>query len=202
MAYILCRAAPKGGLWHRDELSGWFLGLNAYNPQGRAFWLQAYGGRPYSHRVKHGQEPIRIPHHAVALFGGVQPEKFSQMMRGADDGLLARMLWLWPDPVEFHIGLQVPNVDWAITALDRLPELTMRTGRDGPKPVMVLFEDEARTRLERFAQAMLKRRDQPGGLLRSAYGKARGHAMRLACVLEVLWWSADKNAPPRPLESA
>lgn len=200
MAYILSRAAPKGLLSCRDELSGWMQGLNAYNPQGRAFWVQSYGGRPYSQdRVKHGQEPIRIPQHAVALYGGVQPEKLGEMMRGADDGLLARMLWSWPDPVEFRIGLQVPNVEWAIAALDRLRELTMQPGSDAPEPILVLFEDEARKLLEAFGRDMQKRRDNAGGLLRSAYGKTRGHAMRLACVLAFLWWSADSTAPPPPL---
>jgi hypothetical protein len=200
MAYILSRAAPKGLLSFRDELSGWRQGLNAYNPQGRAFWLQSYGGRQYSQdRVKHGQEPIRISHHAVALYGGVRPEKLSEMMGDADDGLLARILWSWPDPVEFRIGLQAPKVDWAIAALDRLRELTMQPGRDVPEPILVLFEDEARKLLEAFGREIQMRRDHAGGLLRSAYGKARGHAIRLACVFEFLWWSADTTAPPPPL---
>lgn len=90
----------------------------------------------------------------------------------------------------------MPNVDWAIAALDRLRELSMQPGRDLPEPILVLFEDEARKLLEAFGREMQKRRDHAGGLLRSAYGKARGHAMRLACVLEFLWWSADTTAPP------
>lgn len=58
VASLLVSAAPKGLLILRDELSGWFAGMNAYNDGGRAFWIEAYGGRPYRvERVKH-PEPI------------------------------------------------------------------------------------------------------------------------------------------------
>ena len=42
----LAGAAPKGGRVVRDGLSGWLLGMNSYNDAGRAFWIEAYGGRP------------------------------------------------------------------------------------------------------------------------------------------------------------
>jgi hypothetical protein len=37
----------------------------------------------------------------------------------------------------------------------------------------------------------------PPGLLKSSFGKARGQALRLALVLEYLWWSEDGGAEPR-----
>ena len=62
LAMILAIAAPKGVVVVRDELAGWFDLMTAYNPAGRAFWLEAYGGRHYSvERRKHGKEPIEIP---------------------------------------------------------------------------------------------------------------------------------------------
>jgi Protein of unknown function (DUF3987) len=75
--------------------------MNADNDAGHSFWLEAYGGRPYRiERVKH-PEPIVIPRLAVAVSGGTQPDKLAPLMREADDGLLARLLWSWarPDPV-------------------------------------------------------------------------------------------------------
>jgi len=47
VASLLATAAPKGVVVVRDELAGWIAGMNAYNDAGRAFWLEAYGGRPY-----------------------------------------------------------------------------------------------------------------------------------------------------------
>jgi hypothetical protein len=49
-----------------------------------------------------------------------------------------------------------------------------------------------------FARQMQTAKADAGGLLRSAYGKARGHALRLSLNLELLWWCAKEagEAPP------
>ena len=76
LATLLATAAPKGLLVARDEFAGWLLGMNAYNDAGRAFWIEAYGGRPYRvERQKH-PEPITVPHLAVAVSGGTQPRSW------------------------------------------------------------------------------------------------------------------------------
>ena len=98
VATLLAEAAPKGLLIVRDELAGWIEGMRSYNRAGRAFWVEAYGGRPYSvERQKH-PEPIVVPRLAVAVYGGTQPDKLALLMREADDGLLGRLLWAWPEP--------------------------------------------------------------------------------------------------------
>jgi hypothetical protein len=63
---------------------------------------------------------------------------------------------------------------------------------------MVCLETDALPDLESFAREMEQRQEQAGGLMRSAYGKARGTALRLALVLEYLWWCArpGEEAPP------
>ena len=134
---ILATAAPKGVVMVRDEIAGWLMGMEAYNPAGRAFWLEAYGGRPYRvERRKHGAEPIEIERLAVAVYGGTQPERLSELATGPDDGLFSRILWLWPDPVPFRRGATTPNVDWAIEALDRLRELDLAPGNP-PNPILM-----------------------------------------------------------------
>ena len=126
---ILATAAPKGVAMVRDEIAGWLMGMEAYNPAGRAFWLESYGGRPYRvERRKHGAEPIEIERLAVAAYGGTQPERLSELAAGPDDGLFSRILWLWPDPVPFRLGEETPGVAWAIEALDRLRELDLAPG--------------------------------------------------------------------------
>ena len=104
VAVLLARAAPKGVMMTRDELAGWLIGMTAYNDGARAFWIEAYGGRPYRvDRVKH-PDPIVVPRLAVSWHGGIQPERLAEVMREADDGLLARFTWFWPEPVPFHIA--------------------------------------------------------------------------------------------------
>jgi Protein of unknown function (DUF3987) len=199
VATLLATAAPKGLLIVRDELTGWIDGMSAYNPAGRSFWVEAYGGHPYRvERQKH-PEPIAIPRLAVAVYGSTQPEKLAVLMRGADDGLLARILWLWPDPIPFRLGHQPPGVGWAIRALDRLRELDLQL-EDPPSPMMVPLTQEARAMIETFGDEMQQRQANAGGLLRSAIGKARGQALRLALGLELLWWCGEDGIAPPPVQ--
>jgi hypothetical protein len=182
----------------RDEIAGWLMGMEAYNPAGRAFWLEAYGGRPYRvERRKHGAEPIEIERLAVAVYGGTQPERLSLLATGPDDGLFSRILWLWPDPIPFRLGEETPGVAWAIEALDRLRELDLAPG-DPLNPIFMPLTPAARRLMGEFGKEMEARLKQSGGLLRSAFGKARGAALRLSLVLEWLWCCAKADMPLPP----
>jgi Protein of unknown function (DUF3987) len=198
VAELLASAAPKGLLIVRDELAGWIGGMNAYHSGGRAFWIEAYGGRPYRVERKAHPLPHIIPRLAVAVYGGTQPDKLARLMREGDDGLLARMMWVWPEPILFRLGRQAPRAEWAIRALDRLRELDLHPGSP-PMPVMVPLTAEGRGLIETFAKKMQERQKGAGGLLRAAFGKARGQALRLALVLEILWWCGEDGASPPPI---
>jgi hypothetical protein len=52
---------------------------------------------------------------------------------------------------------------------------------------------DARTLLEQFAREMQDRQREAGPLLASALSKARGQALRLSLVLELLWWCAEEG---------
>jgi hypothetical protein len=195
---VLATTAPKGVVMVRDEIAGWLMGMNAYNPAGRAFWLEAYGGRPYRvERRKHGKEPIEIERLVVAVYGGTQPERLSELANGPDDGLFSRILWMWPDPVSFRLGQETPSVAWAIEALDRLRELDLAPGNP-PRPIFMPLTHDARRLMEEFGKEMEARLREAGGLLRSALGKARGAALRLSLVLEWLWCCAKADMPLPP----
>src|SRR5438067_982643 len=197
VAALLAHAAPKGLLIVRDELVGWINGMNAHNSGGRAFWLEAYGGRPYRVERKASPHPIVIPHLAVAVYGGTQPDRPARLMREADDGLLARMLWVWPEPIPFRLGQHTPRVTWAIGALDRLREMELQPGNP-PKAILVPLAFDARDLLEQFAREMQQYQPAAGPLLASALAKARGQALRLSLVLELLWWSTEEGFSPPP----
>jgi hypothetical protein len=203
VALLLADVAPKGLLVVRDELAGWFASMTNYNDAGRAFWIEAYGGRSHRvDRVKH-PKPIEIPRLAVAVTGGTQPEKLAQMMGEADDGLLARVCWLWPDRVPFRLGKATPRTSWAIEALDRLRALELvasPTPAGTPTPLMVPIASAALPEVEAFAQEMETCQHDAAGLMRSAYGKARGTALRISLVFEYLWWCGEDSRRPAPLE--
>jgi hypothetical protein len=201
VATLLAWATPKGLLIVRDELAGWLGGMNQYHDAGRAFWIEAYGGRPYRvERQKHPM-PIDVPHLVVAAYGGTQPEKLAGLLDEADDGLFSRVTWAWPEPIPFRLGRQAPRADWAINALDRLRlldfALPLMVG-GSPRPVHVPLAETVWPMLEEFGREMQRHQAIAGGLMRSALGKARGLTLRLSMVLEMLWWSASEGMAPPP----
>jgi hypothetical protein len=81
--------------------------------------------------------------------------------------------------------------------MDRLRELDLQPG-DPPKPIIVPLSDQAHAMIEAFGREMQELQHSAGGLLRSALGKTRGQALRLALVIEFLWWCGEEGmaAPP------
>jgi hypothetical protein len=138
-----------------------------------------------------------VPRLAVSVFGGVQPDRLGSLLAEADDGLLARLLWLWPDPIIFRLSRQAPRIAWAIEALDRLRWLDLLPG-DPAQPVMVPLAPEALALMEEFARAAQVKQAASAGLMRSALGKARGLALRLSLVFEMLWWAGSTAMSPPP----
>lgn len=87
------------------------------------------GGRPYRvERQKH-PVPIEVRRLAVAVMGGTQPERLSEMFQDADDGLLARLIWAWPESRPFRLSQTTPAVQFATDALDRLRLLEPDAGK-------------------------------------------------------------------------
>ncbi len=196
---------PKGLLYRRDELAGWFGSFDRYGGAGadRAFWLESCtGGSHVVDRVKH-PEPLRIPHLAVALFGTIQPERLAEVLGGADDGLAARFLWSWPEALPFRRPHSIPDHGRAVAALRRLHELAMGSNDHGqPVPVIVPFSPMAAELMERLAAEMQERSGEAVGPMKGALGKVRGQAARLALVLEFMWWAAEPDREPAEVTAA
>jgi hypothetical protein len=201
VASLLATATPKGVLLTRDELAGWLLGMNTYNEGGRAFWLEAYGGRRYRVDRQKLSEPIIISNLAVSWYGGIQPAKIVEVQQGADDGLMGRFIWFWPNPFPFEQPRRPPDTDWAIMAFDRLRMLELVPSESGLRPLVVPLDDAAIRHLVRFGKLMQEQKETTAGLMRSAIGKARGLVLRLSLVLQYLRWCAEDGytAPPNTI---
>jgi hypothetical protein len=69
--------------------------------------------------------------------------------------------------------------------------------RVNPEPVLIPLDRDAEDLIEAFANAIAGREQYVGGAFVGSLGKARGQALRIACILEHLWWAADvTNSPP------
>lgn len=194
---VLMHGLPKGVLHVRDELAGWLLNLQRYSGgSDRPFWLESYVGGPYTVDRLKNPVPVFIPRLAVATFGTIQPDRLEDALTGVDDGLAGRFLWTWPDPHPFRRPTQSCDAPAAALRLQCLAGLAMRQDDAGePCPSFVSLDPDAADQLERFGQDMQAGEEGAHGLLRSSMGKARGQALRLALVLEYLWWSASEGDP-------
>jgi hypothetical protein len=187
----LVQANPKGLLLFRDELAGWIGALDKYGGAGsdRAFYIEAYGARRYSvDRVK-DPEPIVVPMLAVNIAGGIQPDRLhSLMLCGDDDGLAARFLYTWPKRVMPERPRNAPPAG----AQDRLATLHELDST----PVTIGFTAAAAVAIEAHRKEVADLETTASGLFLSWIGKLPGMAVRLAVVLEHLYWIGDQSGPP------
>lgn len=144
-------------------------------------------------RVKHDGKPMRIPRLAVAILGGIQPDRLNSMlMKGDDDGLTARFLWLWPDRVPPERPTTFPARDRALQALRRMAALKA-PGSDGDDtaPKVVMLSPDAADQFQNWRKPHAD--NEPEGSLASWWGKCPGFILRIALALEHLWWSAEAD---------
>lgn len=86
--------SPDGVLIVRDELSGWFGGMDRYSNgkgQDRSFWLQAFNGGVYAYN-RVGRGAGMVNNLSACVLGGIQPEPIRSIVSDAsDDGLIQRL---------------------------------------------------------------------------------------------------------------
>lgn len=188
---MLLAGQPKGTLFYRDELAGWLGNMDKYGGKGgeRAFWLEAYGGRSYTvERVKHDGKPIQIDHLAVSMLGGIQPDRFESLMKaGDDDGLTARFLYVWPKRIPPKRPERLPSRGMALRAFRKLAALTLMEG----DPVTLMLSSDAADLFQNWREQHAE--NEPEGRYASWWGKCPGMVLRLALILQHLWWSAEED---------
>ncbi|MEI6644332.1 MAG: DUF3987 domain-containing protein [Novosphingobium sp.] len=192
---LLASQNEKGLLFERDELAGWLNDFNRYGMDGgRQDWLMAYNGHPHRiDRIKH-PEPIDIPRWSVGVVGGIQPERLVEnILKEVDDGLSARFLYFWPDKLEPTWTAGVTLDETASRAMWRLSSLNLiRSGMGEAVPAVIPVSSSG---VEIFSRWWEQHgRSLPtGSLLKGHYGKMPGMLLRLALILEYLWWAVDPD---------
>lgn len=202
---VIAAKQPRGTLLARDELAGWLQGMTRYAGGGsdRPFWLEAYGGRGYTVQ-RMGREPVHIDRLSIGVTGGIQPDRLkSLLMQSDDDGLLARFMPIWPDPVTLHRPREGANGPFFDQAMGRLYRLQMLE-EDGksPRPWLVAFAESACAALDAFRIATRAWEAGTEGLLLSFIGKLPGLAVRLSLVLSYLDWAVADQPEPMEISAA
>jgi len=194
----------NGMLHMRDELSGWLASFDRYSPGGRDFWLEAYGGRSFVVDRKGASGPVTVPFNGVSVLGGIQPEKLTEcLLNTADDGLVPRFLWAWPDPIRYTRPRSIADTDRLEVIYRRLLSLQVGRAADGThEPVTVLLDDTAADMFEAWIVENNASLGQAASLYKGFCGKLKGSVLRLVLTAELLRW-ADRGGPePRQIAAS
>jgi len=194
-------SSPDGLILMKDELSHWFTRFGQTG--GEAFWLKAFGARPETVKRK-GKRPIQIKRLAISVLGGTQPDTVTRIVCSKENkGFAARCLFVSPEPIKgFRIAKPV-KMDVAKAILRRLWNLGLSDGKPVAVPV-------SRRAIARFEEWVGRKREAAAadedGVWGQWLGKQGGVALRLALVIEHLWWAADPklgdSAGPNSISSA
>ena len=174
----------QGVLLWRDEPTAWLAGLGRKSRRDesrRGPFLDTWGaiGLPW------GRDKT-----AVSIVGSLDPERLDAALEGTGDGLAARFLYVWPGPAPYRSLRTVKPVreDEAVNALQRIA----RAVGTPEKPLVLAFEDQAVTVFDTCLERLHGETLRAEGLLAGWLGKGRGTVARLAAVLALLDWTANR----------
>jgi hypothetical protein len=194
---------PRGTLQCRDELAGWLEGMTRYSAgSDRPFWLEAYGGRGFTVE-RMGREPLTVDRLTIGVMGGIQPDRLKSLLfKTDDDGLLARFMPIWPNPVPMKRPGRWTDEALLERLLERLLSLDLLADENGGlKPMFVPLTDDAQKLMDEFRLAVRRWEAGAEGLLLSFVGKLPGLAARLSLVLCYLDWAAEDDQLPVEIEA-
>jgi hypothetical protein len=197
----------RGLLYIRDELAAWFGEFDRYGGKGadRAFYLECWNGGAYvCDRVKH-DEPVRIEHCSLALIGGMVPDRLREALAAADDGLAARLIFIWPDPEPISPLRNSGKEDATkrstllLDAIRRLRTLAMGTDdQNSPAPRAMSLDGDAFKLFDEVRQDAMARARSASGFAAGWHGKNPGRALRLALNYELLAWAVRSDNVDEP----
>ena len=194
----------RGVLMKRDELAGWFQSFDKYTSGGRPYWIEAFGGRPYTvDRQKDDGKLLRVPFNGVSVIGGIQPDKLaSAVLQGDDDGLAARFLWVWPRSIPLKRPRTLADSDLHRRVFERLLDLRFATDEEGrERPITLPFDDAAADMFDDWRQTNAAGIHDGGPLYRGFVGKLPGITIRLSLVVELLTWALRGGREPDAISS-
>ena len=191
----------KGAILFRDELAAWVSGMNRYNSGSseRGFWLEAFNGNKFvCNRVKFDDERLEIQNLLVSVFGTIQPQRLiDTVLSDRGDGFLARFLWVYPElkPVAIPQNIVLPeNVLAAFKELDSLLDPYADNAETQKKCLPLSIE--AQQLFNTWYLAHLNKSQQEESILKYFLGKGQGYVLRLALLLELLWWASSEYSEP------
>jgi hypothetical protein len=202
---------PQGIGIVKDELFDLLSNMGRYtNGNDAPFYLQAWSGGSMS-TARKGKPTGWVDNAFFSMAAGMQPALLRELPKKRD-GFLPRWLWLFPDTVRCprrSDGTVRVDPDVLIAydaAIMRLLKLGDDASGAGPfTATLIDFAPDARAVLDAYNAELMDRADSvQGSPEQEMIGKLDTYSVRLALVLEFLWWACKDvtmgtNGPPQAI---
>jgi hypothetical protein len=211
---LLLDLNPRGILVVRDELRGWLASFTRYKGQQAGsgdlpYWLEFFRAEPAIIDRKTGDRcTLSIPHAAVSVCGGVQPETFARALTPEhfETGLVARLIAAMPPkpPKKFSEEVISPETQDAWEKL--LGKLrTLQLDKDDNEdlvPFALKLTRPAKETWVAFYNDWAERQAEADGDLASCLSKLEAYAARFALIHHVVSRVASGQDDSDPVELA
>ena len=166
-------------------------------------WIEAFNARPYVIDRKTSGS-LHIPHLAVSILGGIQPDRLNSILLDADDdGLGSRFFWIWPDPVSPKRPGTYPSDDFIAQAFARLRLLDFEIDDKGKLNRRNLeLAPDASQAFQAWREQHFSSQQAVAGIVKSAWGKMPGLLLRLSLLLELGYWAIAGGKEPNEVSLA
>jgi hypothetical protein len=199
----LLAANPRGLIAAPDEMTKWVMSMDQYKGGkggDRPFYLSVWAGEPvYIDRAKHKNEPIAVPHPFFSIVGGMMPDMLTSLPegRGRDDGLLARLLFAYPEKIPRRYsedGIPEATADEWRRLARALWDRPMRDLDGRPAPHVIRMAPDARREWADWCHAHYAEQESDDfpDEHEGAWGKLEAYTARLALIL----WMMDLACDP------
>jgi hypothetical protein len=139
-------------------------------------------------------QPLHLPKFPVSVIGTIQPDRIAEAISGADDGMAARFLYVWPESPKYTplMDRLTPSDDDALDMLQHIAAVA----RTPQAPLTLRFDDEAVFAFDHFLRGLHDEMRDRDGLEAGWLGKGPGTVARLAAILSLLAWSTTARMEP------
>ncbi len=184
---------PRGLAYMCDELVSWWMNLNRYNTNSEGIFLTGWdGGGMKVNRIQ--RDPIFLDEMYIPIIGGTQPSKLISLAKDGRDssGLMARILFCFPENTTKgkwnNISLSKNHEVYWEYVVTKIIEFSSK------EPLKLKPSKEAYKLLEKWQHENATLVDLHGeGTLAEMFNKAERQCVRLALILQVLYWACGED---------